>query len=161
MVITEEGRTLGDTGPTGDTGPIGDTGLSGVSEAIQVELDSATSVTNTSNVIFNTVQNSVGTNISYNTTTGEFTISGEENYYVSWWIATNGASSSSTVEFELRLDGTRTATSGSLYTQGIISGDAIVTVSTAPGTLTLINNSADTVFFAGLSIQATLVITGP
>ncbi len=151
----------GPTGPQGPQGIQGPTGPSSQMDGIQVVLDNGIEFDNNSNIIFNTIQNTVGSSINYDTITGNFTITEAGNYDVSWWIATGGAAASPIVAFSLQLDAVEVGATASSVTEGNVSGNALITVSTVPATLSLLNNSGDVVFIPTLPIEGSLVITGP
>jgi hypothetical protein len=116
------------------------------------------SIADGSPVIFDTVVNNQSTDISYSTGTGEFTITAAGNYDVTWWVATNGAGAASMVSLGVVLDTNAPVTGLSPNVTGQVVGNALITVTTPPGTVTLVNNTGDVIFFAGTPIQADLVI---
>jgi hypothetical protein len=128
---------------------------------VQVQLvdNGKQTVADGANVIFDTIVNLQSSDISYNALTGEFTITRTGNYSVVWWVATDGTGVNDAVYFSLKVDGGGDVTSSSPLVTGQISGSALVTISTTPAILTLVNTSNDIVIFAGLSVQANLVIT--
>ena len=109
-------------------------------------------------VIFDTVVNNQSTSVSYNSTTGEFTINQVGNYYVSWWVAVNGAASATTISFGVSLDSSAPIIASSAIVSDQLSGIALVSVTTAPSTLILVNLSGDTAFIGNTTVQGSLII---
>ncbi len=110
------------------------------------------------NVIFDTTLNTQSDNIVYNSATGEFTITQPGNYYIDWWVATDGAGASTTVDFTLEVNGVPYSTASSPIVTGQLSGEALVTVTTVPTTITLVNTTTAPVVLAATPVQADLVI---
>lgn len=126
--------------------------------ALQIERSAAGSVSAGANVIYNTVVYSAG-NISYNSVTGIITFNEAGRYVVNWWAATKNALSANGVIFALLssqgdyLEGNSPIKAGEVYGTGIID------VAAAPVTLSLINASTGTTYYATqLPLTATLVI---
>jgi hypothetical protein len=80
------------------------------------------------------------------------------NYYISWWVAADGTAGPPTVNFAINLNGGGSVTGSSPIITGQVGGSALITVSTVPSTITLVNNTTDTVGFASTLIQANIVI---
>ncbi|WP_171903868.1 hypothetical protein [Cellulosilyticum sp. I15G10I2] len=102
--------------------------------------------------------NNQSPNISYNVGTGEFTISAEGNYYVSWWVAIDGTSGPATVRFDLDLDGVG-ITGVTAVPTGQISGIALITVGVTPAIVQLINTTGGDVALVTGIPQASIVIS--
>jgi hypothetical protein len=115
-------------------------------------------IANGANVIFNTVTNDQSLNVNYNPATGEFTITGVGNYFVSWWVAADGAGAAITVSFEVELNGGAGIIGSSPIVSGQVNGTALVTVGATPAVLTLVNTTGDGVFIAATPVQANIVI---
>ena len=153
----------GATGAMGPQGPVGATGPAGATvqlRGINVELigSRSESILNGDNVIFDNIINDQSQNISYNRATGEFTINATGNYYVTWWVNTDGAGAATSIDFDLQLNNDIVGSSLSPNTTGQMHGMALITVLNNPSTLTLINRTGETVNYAGTSIQANIVI---
>ena len=156
----------GDTGPTGatgDTGPTGPTGATGpavVLGGIQAQLVASPLelLPNGSIVIFDTIVTNQSLDITYNPVTGAFTLSMVGNYFVLWWVATDGSDLLPNINFSLRLNGAGDILSSTPVVTGQISGSALVHVSSTPSTLTLVNASNDTIALANTEVQANIVI---
>lgn len=157
---------IGVTGPTGATGPTGPTGPTGADGAtvqlrgIQTDLQGGQGdqIAVDGNLIFDNILNNQSTDITYNLITGEFTLSQTGNYFVSWWVATNGSGTDTDVHFSIALDGVPFSMGASPIVTGEVSGIAFVTVGANPVVLTLINSSADVVSIGSTPVQASLVI---
>lgn len=157
---------MGPVGPQGPIGPVGPQGATGATgPAVQlrgIEADligsSSGTVLNAYNVIFDNVSNNQTQNISYDQTTGEFIINAEGNYYVNWWVSTNGAGTANIVDFSLELNNNIVGYSVSPNTTGQVGGSAIITVTNPPSTLTLVNRTGEAVNYAGTSVQASILI---
>jgi hypothetical protein len=127
---------------------------------IQVQLAAveAGTVDNGAAVIFDTVVNDQSPNISYSAFTGDFTVTATGNYYVTWWVATDGAAAATTVTFAIELNGAGGVSASSPIVTGQLSGSALITVGAAPATIALVNTTGDTVNFAATPIQANIII---
>ncbi len=110
------------------------------------------------NVIFDTVLNDQSDNISYNSTTGEFTITKPGNYYVDWWVSARSEEGSLYTAFTLEVNGVPYSTASSLSGIEQLSGEALLTVTTVPTTIRLVNTSDDRVIIGALPVQANIVI---
>jgi len=151
-------------GPVGPTGPQGPTGPASALSGFQMQLQGSSggSVASAANVVFDTIINAVSPNIAYDVTTGNFTITRAGNYYISWWINTNGAGAASNVIF-----GIRVITGGSAViladspvplTTLQLDGHALLTVTTVPTVFNLFNSTGATVTYGTGTIQADLAI---
>lgn len=137
--------------------------LSGPAEltGIQAQLTEAggTILANESNVVFDSVLNDQSSDIDYDGVTGEFTITAPGNYYVDWWVGTDGAGPSTTVGFAIEVNGVLYSESASPIVSGLLSGEALVTVTAVPTIVTLVNVTGEDVFVPVTSVQANIVIT--
>ncbi|MEY8354852.1 hypothetical protein AALB39_16045 [Lachnospiraceae bacterium 54-53] len=122
-----------------------------------MQLNDGTQVANGSPVLFN-ISNDQSANISYDTATGIATLTAPGNYYVSWWVSTDGAGPSTYVEFTLQSSSSGGVSASSPIVTGQLSGIALVTVTTAPATVSLINTTGQTVFYGSTPIIANMVI---
>ncbi|HBD00444.1 MAG TPA: hypothetical protein DC053_15560, partial [Lachnoclostridium sp.] len=104
------------------------------------------------------ILNNQSLNISYNTSTGVATLNAEQNYYVSWWVTTNGAGSSSFVEFSLEINGSSGIASCSPLVTGQLSGITLITVGAIPSTIALVNTTGQTVNYGATPVQAHMTI---
>ncbi|MGB8451408.1 MAG: DNRLRE domain-containing protein [Anaerocolumna sp.] len=129
-------------------------------EGIQAQLqgDPGGIIVNNANVMFDTVIIDQAANISYNAATGEFTISGDGNYYVNWWVATDGSAGPVNMVFALLSDGAPIATGNSPIVTGQVDGDAFLSVSGSPVTVTLVNQTGAAVLYGDIPVQANISI---
>ncbi|HBE84456.1 MAG TPA: hypothetical protein DDW53_01640, partial [Lachnoclostridium sp.] len=148
----------GATGAQGPTGPIGPPGPFTQLRGFDLQLTGGTSVANGSPVIFNTILNNQSINISYNTSTGIVTLNAEQNYYISWWVSTDGAGPSTYVEFTLQINGSSGVSSSSPIVTGQLSGMALITVGAIPSTIALVNTTGQTVSYGATPVMAHMVI---
>jgi len=112
------------------------------------------------NVLFDTVINAPSANISYNAGVGMFFINNPGNYYISWWVNTDGAEAETSVSFGVRVVSGPTilsASPSSIVTLQL-NGSALLTVTTVPTVFNLFNNSGATVNYGTSAIQANLTI---
>lgn len=130
-------------------------------EGIQVELTDAGGgvIADGQNVLFNTVLNDQSNNISYNPGTGEFIITRPGNYVVSWWTAPDGAEAATSVSFAVAVNGVPYSTASSPIVSVQMSATALVTVTTVPATISLVNVTGAGVFVPTIPVQAGMVIT--
>lgn len=133
------------------------TELSGI-QAQQVGAE-GTVLADGGNVIFDSLLNDQSDNISYDTATGVFTITAPGNYYVDWWVGTDGAGPGINVTFAVAVNGVEYSAASSPIVSGQLSGEALVTVTDVPTTITLVNASDNDVFVPTTPIQANIVIT--
>jgi len=153
----------GDTGPTGPTGATGDTGPTGASAVlagIQAELiDSAeTRIANNGTILFDTILNNQSSDITYDSLTGSFTLTRAGNYLVAWWIDVNGAASSENVILSVAVNGVSAVRGASPVLAGQVTGFALVTITTTPSTISLVNVSGDIIELASITPQADITI---
>lgn len=109
-------------------------------------------------VIFDTVLNDQSLNISYGVGTGIFTVTAPGNYYVTWWVDTDGAEEATTVSFGISLNGGPGILGSSPIVSGQLNGSALVTVGAVPATIELVNATGDNVFIPLTPVQANIVI---
>lgn len=112
------------------------------------------------NVLFDTTINAPSPNIVYNSGVGMFFINQPGNYYVSWWVNTDGAEIQNSVEFGIRVVNGPTilSSSPSPLVNLQLNGSALLTVTTIPTVFNLFNNSGATVAYGTSNIQANLTI---
>lgn len=110
------------------------------------------------NVLFNMVISQPSPDISYDSMTGEFLLPAGKNYYISWWVVTNGTETVSSVEFTVVVDEIFIAVGASPLVTGQLSGSALITGKAGISVLSLRNTSNDRIRYAKTSVQAGLVI---
>ena len=111
-------------------------------------------------IVFNSFLNNQSSDISYNQATGEFTITKAGDYYVSWWVTTNGSSQFTNMSFSIAVNGVPHSIGTSPIVSGQVSGSELITVGATPATITLINNSSNDIRIANTPVQANIVIIG-
>ncbi|MBP1994874.1 hypothetical protein J2Z66_006515 [Paenibacillus eucommiae] len=147
----------GGTGATGSTGPTGPVGqLVGIQA--QLQESGADTIDDGDNVIFDTVINNQSSNIIYNAATGEFTIVAVGNYYINWWVSTDGAGPSTSVTFDIVLNGGVGISGTSPIVTGQLNGSALITVGAIPANIALVNVTNETVNYGITPVQANIVI---
>ena len=129
-------------------------------EGIQAQLQRspATIIADGANVIFDSTITDQSESISYDLATGEFTISEPGNYYISWWVTTDGSAGPVNMVFALLADGTPIALGNSPIVTGQVDGDAFLTVTDTPVIVTLVNQTGADVLYANIPVQANISI---
>jgi len=152
----------GEIGPVGENGQNGATGPTGPAEifGIQVQLLNSPNidVANNAPVIFDTVLEQIGTAISYDETTGVFTISQNGYYLVNWWVATDGSDSTTGTKFSLNVNGASHSSGASANVTGQVSGSDLLVVNAEPVTVTLTNESGEPMNLEDTFTQANITI---
>lgn len=129
-------------------------------EGIQAQLQGSpgTLIEDAANVIFDTMINDQSENISYNALTGEFTILQAGNYYIKWWVVTDGSAGPVNMVFAVFVDGSSFAIGNSPIVTGQVNGEAFITVLDSPVTVALVNQTGAEVVFANIPVQADITI---
>ena len=109
-------------------------------------------------MIFDTVVNDQSLNISYGAGTGVFTVTATGNYYVTWWVDTDGAEEAINVSFGISLNGGPGILGSSPIVSGQLNGSALLSIGAVPATIELVNLTGDTVFLPLTPVQANIVI---
>ena len=109
-------------------------------------------------IIFDTVSVEIGTAISYNETTGVFTISQNGYYLVNWWVALDGSVATTGANFSLNVNGSPHSTGASPSVIGQLSGSALIVVDAGPVTVTLTNESGELINLEDVYAQANITI---
>lgn len=138
--------------PVRPSGPIGLTGIQ-----VQLQGSADALLGDHDNIRFDSVLHRSSQNIRYNSLTGEFTLSGNRNYYVAWWVAVDGTDYTSAAEFAVVRNNTLISTSSSPQVTCQLSGTALFTSGSAPELISLKNISGNTIKYAPTSVQADLV----
>ncbi len=135
-------------------------GTEGALQGIQAQLQGSPGaiIAGGNNVIFDTIINDQSENISYDAATGEFTISSAGNYYVNWWVTTDGSAGPVNMIFGVTAGGNTITQGNSPIVTGQVKGDAFITVSEAPVTVTLVNQTGADVVYANIPVQANITI---
>ncbi|HAX53756.1 MAG TPA: hypothetical protein DCX82_17795 [Lachnospiraceae bacterium] len=129
---------------------------------VQLQNSSSGTINNNINVLFDTTINAPASAITYNAGTGTFFINEAGNYYISWWVNTDGAQTETSVVFGIRIlsggSGTILSSSPSPMTTLQLTGSALITVTTVPTAFSLFNNTGVPVTYGTSDVQANLTI---
>lgn len=128
---------------------------------VQLQGDSEGIIADGANVIYDTVILNATTNnaITYDNTTGVFTINERGIYYVSWWTNADGAEEATNIIFaaESGASSIRASSVTPLVTLQL-NGQALFNITSTPATLSLVNRTGNPVFLGQSPIQADLTI---
>lgn len=127
---------------------------------LQIERSASGSVAQGANAIADSIVYSAG-NISYNPATGVITFNESGRFLLNWWVAyqlVDAANTTATLALSSSqgdfLEGNSVSPSGQVVGMGIIE------VAAAPVTLSLVNASAGTLYFAAAApVKMTLIVT--
>jgi hypothetical protein len=110
--------------------------------------------------LFDTTILAPTTNITYNAGVGTFFINEVGNYYITWWVNTDGAEAETSVVFGVRVIAGPTilASSPAPLVTLQLNGSALISVTTVPTVFNLFNNSGATVAYGTSAVQANLII---
>lgn len=156
---------MGLRGPMGKRGPTGPTGPTGVAQTQLLKGAQYQWITNEFQivpdgdpVVFNTLilNNSA---ITYDNSTGRFTLPEEGTYLVQWSVSTSGAGPSTYVAMGLEVLGGAVTEQTVELPLSEISASMLVNVTTAPTVIRLINTTGEDLFVNNTSVQANIVIT--
>ncbi|NCB48057.1 MAG: hypothetical protein EOM55_00275 [Clostridia bacterium] len=125
----------------------------------QLQDNSEGAILDGANIIFDTVLLNTSSEITYDDTTGIFTLNAPGRYLVNWWVNVDGASQSTSVIFSAESGATSiSASSPTGLTTLELYGQGLFDVGSVPATLSLVNNTGDTVILATSLVQADIVI---
>jgi len=110
-------------------------------------------------IIFDTVLTSVGRGIVYNQETGAFLIKQPGHYKVSWQIVVEGSNASRFINFGINVNDDLFSSLPMPVTAGTFGSDTLITTKTPNSTVTLVNNTGDTVRLSRHLPSANIVIT--
>lgn len=126
--------------------------------ALQIERESAGSVAETGNVIFETLVLSAG-GIDYDPTTGIITMNEPGRYFINWWVATQASVSGNGAVFTLSSSQGDLRAGNSPIKTGQVEGIALIDVSAVPATVSLVNTSLGTFYYSTIvPVKAALVV---
>ena len=126
---------------------------------LSLEGSSGGTVAANASVPFDTVDANNTLGVSYTAGSGSVTIGRTGTYLVNWWVSIAGTQTAQSLAFAVSLNGSDVQTSYSDIGGGQIYGTAIVTVSSIPATLSLVNRSGDAVTYATAEGQSGLTLT--
>lgn len=135
-------------------------GGGGVLHGYQAQLQGSPAeiITNGANVVFDTIISDQSEYVSYNAATGEFTLTGAGNYYIDWWVTTDGSAGPVNMVFGVLVNGSPVALGNSPIVTGQVNGNAFITVGDLPVTVTLANLTGADVLYANIPAQANITI---
>ncbi len=128
---------------------------------IQAQLtDAATTVlADGSPVLFNVVLNNTDpAAITYDPATGVFTINQPGTYLVTWWLSVTGAGASPFVRVSAVLNGGTSFPADTPQITDQLDGTALITVTSAPATISIVNQTGDVVFIGATPEQGNVTI---
>ena len=111
------------------------------------------------NLKFDTVLHRVGDSITYDETTGEFTIKKAGDYRISWQVIVGGSDTTRFVNFGVKLNGEAYHDFPLPVTAGLLTSDLILTTKKPNEVVAFYNNTADKVRLSRHLPNANLVIT--
>ena len=111
------------------------------------------------NLKLDTILHNVGDGITYDETTGEFTIKKAGNYKISWQIIVGGSDTTRFVNFGIKLNGEAYHDFPLPVTAGLLTSDLILTTEKPDEVIALYNNTEDRVRLSRHTPNANLVIT--
>ncbi len=150
-------------GPTGSAGPAGPAGVPGMVNLLsgfQAQLSNAENglLNNGANIIFNNLISQPVSSIIYNYDTGEFIFNINKKYYISWWVSINGTAQAPIVEIAVAVDGEPVLISTSPLVTCQMAGAALISIESAPQSVSLMNVTGDILRYAETTVQASIVI---
>jgi hypothetical protein len=126
--------------------------------ALQISLHSSAAIASNAPVVFSDIKYMVG-NVSYNTTTGELTLSAVGRYVVDWWLAVQSSPSTIGAAFALESSQGDLIEGNSPIKTDEVYGIGIIDVETAPVTMVLKNISTGPIYLSPVvPLQGTLVL---
>lgn len=129
--------------------------------AIQVQLqnDSGGTVANNANVVFDTLLLNTTSNITYNSTTGVFTIARPGIYKVNWWVNTDGAEAATNIVFRAEIGANVIAASSPSPVVTLqLNGQGLFEVGIVPVNFALVNRTGNPVTYGTSLIQGDLIL---
>jgi len=148
------------TGPTGPTGPPGSIQIFGIQAKLRKQ--GGLPLRNGGTILFDDVPTIVGSAITYDETTGVFTLSQSGYYRVDWWATIDGADSTRGIVLALNVNEEMHSRAVAPPVTSQVSGSALVVVDATPenpATLSVTNASKEEITFeADIDLQANIVI---
>lgn len=128
-------------------------------KGIQAQLrDSVSEILDDGAVVpFDTLVNNQSS-ILFNAQTGTFTLTAAGNYYIKWWVTTDGSAGPVNMSFTVYTDGISAIGGNSPIVTGQVNGDAFLIFVDAPHDITLVNTTGADVLFANIPTQANITI---
>ncbi|ENJ9656028.1 collagen-like protein, partial [Clostridium botulinum] len=130
-----------------------------VNNSLQLQRTTSGTIPANTNVIFDNILLSTGSDISYNPGTGVVTINKTGIYYVDWWVSTQSSFSATYVSFAIKTSDNKTIQGESPIKVGQVVGNALLNVTTVPYSFSLINSNLDVSLAVNLTVKANLSVT--
>lgn len=126
--------------------------------ALQTTLNLPSVIESNERVVFNNIKYTAG-DISYNTTTGELTLSSEGRYVIDWWLAVQFGLSTNGAAFALETSQGDLIIGNSPIKTDEVYGTGIIEVTTAPVTVVLKNIGTGPIYLSpAVPLQGTLIL---
>lgn len=126
--------------------------------ALQMTLNLPLVIESNEKVIFNNIKYAAG-DISYDTTTGELTLSSEGRYVINWWLAVQFSLSTNGAAFALETSQGDLIIGNSPIKTDEVYGIGIIEVTTAPVTVALKNIGTGPIYLSSsIPLQGSLVL---
>jgi len=128
------------TGPTGPTGPTGSSMLSG----IQMQIISVPNkiINGNEAIIFDELITNTNSNISYDVTTGEFSILSPGSYVIHWWVNADGSTDpSGLAAVSIYVNGIHHSSAVTPTTTGYFAGQGLISINVVPSIVTIVNDT--------------------
>ncbi len=118
-------------------------------------------IDNNTPVIFDTIITDNSSGISYDTTTGEITITESGTYYINWWFSADGSPIATTIDLSIVTSTGEIITASNPILSGQMSGNALLDITASAGspvTVQLINTTGNEIFVGFTTVRADLTI---
>ena len=124
---------------------------------IELICSAGSSVEDGENVLFDIAYPSG--NVTYDSATGEITVSEAGDYAVQWWVATQSSASATGAVFSISTSNGYCRAGASPVKAGQVVGSAVITVNVAPVTISLSNTSGAAFFLPSIvPVKASLIL---
>ncbi|MGU9539452.1 hypothetical protein ACQX0N_10810 [Clostridium tepidum] len=130
-----------------------------VNNSLQLQRTTAGTIAPNTNLIFDNILLSTGSDISYDSETGVITIYKTGIYYIDWWVNTQSSFSADYVSFAIKTSDNKIIQGESPIKIDQISGNALLNVAAVPYSFSLINNNLSVSLAVNPTIKANLAIT--
>ncbi len=129
---------------------------------IQAQLtdSSGGTIADGSPVLFNAVLNNTNpAAITYVPASGTFIINKSGTYLVTWWVSVDGAEAATYVRFSAVVNGGMGIPADTPSVTDQLNGTALVTVTSTPAAISIVNQTGFTAFIGATPEQANITIT--
>ena len=126
--------------------------------ALQMQRIAAGFVAAAENVVFDDITFSSG-NIRYNAATGVITFNEAARYVIHWWVSTQAGAPHTVAPFAISAARGGSILRNTFKTSGEVVGVTVITVTDAPVTVSLQNDSGHSVYYSGAApVKAALLV---